>query len=185
VLELLAFGAGVLVASGAHLLLRARSGRRRRPAVPGEHLPPPAGHQAVLADGEHLLRCPCGWWCALPWPLTSRRLNRARADHYAAVEQERIARRLGIDGESVLDRIVAAQRADRRAPAEVLARPVPAVAHREVTHREVTHRELTTGWTQHPQRLRANGPVWEARRASAIARVEAGRVLPKYTGGEE
>lgn len=180
-LDLLWLGSGVVLAPAAHLVLvRVRSGRWREPPLPGEQLPPPAGHLAVLSVAERALACPCGWRWSLPWPATSRRVNRARAGHYAAVEQQRMARRLGVDAEAVLDRVVAAQQADQwpdQRPDRLALQAPPAVE-------PARHLEVVTGWTQ-PRAPRRSPRAVQARRASAVARVEAARVLPRYTSGEE
>jgi hypothetical protein len=163
VLDVLVFGLGVVAAPAVRLVLvRLRCGRWSELPAPAAHLPPPAGHQVVVAPGDCTLKCCCGWWYTVPWPPTSRRLNGARLGHYGAVEQQRIAQRLGIDTDSVLDQVVAVRQAARHPPQQELARSGP-----------------TAG------RPRTSRRALEARRATAIARVEAARVLPQYTGSDQ
>ena len=137
---------------------------------------PPAGHRAVLAVGERTLRCSCGWCHAVAWPRTSRQVNRARLEHCAAVEQARLARRLGLDADSVVERVLAAQ-----ADAEALVHrpPEPAALPPAPTSARPA---VASAWPRRPEPARSSRRAAQARRAGAVARVEAARVLPRYAG---
>lgn len=172
---LLLLGTGVAAAPVLRLVLvRLRSGRWREAPRPNQHLPPPAGHKAVVAVGSRTLECPCGWCWTVPWPPASRRLNGARLDHYWAVEQQRTAQRLGVDTDSLLERVVAVREAARHPQPRV---PPGAGAPEGRTR-------TGSGSTRSLERARSSRRALEARRASAIARVEASRVLPQHTGGD-
>ena len=172
---MLAAGLGALATGAVLVLALLRGARSRAPVMFDAYLPPPAGHRAVLAVGERTLRCSCGWCHTVPWPRTSRRVNRARLEHCAAVEQARLARRLGLDADSVVERVLAAQAEAgaqvHRPLAPAALPPAPASAQPAVV----------SAWPPRPEPARSRKAA-QARRASAIARVEAARVLPRYAG---